>query len=185
MKTTILRIFSMFLLISSQLVMAQQTTVTGSVSDENGLPLPGVNVIVEGTSNGTQSDFDGNYSINTSVGQTLVFSYLSYTTASRPVTAGSNVISIAMEPDAEALGEVIVNAIGLKRKKEDDLSSATLVPIEAVTRSGESGVLQGLAGKTSGVNITKSSGDPGAGAYIQIRGANSISGSITVTLKVV
>jgi TonB-linked SusC/RagA family outer membrane protein len=177
MKTTILRIFSMFLLISSQLVMAQQTTVTGSVSDENGLPLPGVNVIVEGTSNGTQSDFDGNYSINTSVGQTLVFSYLSYTTANRPVTAGSNVISIAMEPDAEALGEVIVNAIGLKRKKEDDLSSATLVPIEAVTRSGESGVLQGLAGKTSGVNITKSSGDPGAGAYIQIRGANSISGS--------
>ena len=177
MKTTLLRIFSMFLLISSQFVMAQQKTVTGSVSDENGLPLPGVNVIVEGTSNGTQSDFDGNYSISASVGQTLVFSYLSYTTASRPITAGSNTISIAMEPDAEALGEVIVNAIGLKRKKEDDLSSATLIPIEAVTRSGESGVLQGLAGKTSGVNITKSGGDPGAGAFIQIRGANSIGGS--------
>ncbi|WP_203293760.1 SusC/RagA family TonB-linked outer membrane protein [Luteirhabdus pelagi] len=177
MKTKLLYMLCLFLLGSFAHLLAQQTSITGNVSDQDGLPLPGVNILVKGTSTGTQTDFDGNYSISASSGQILVYSYIGYKKVERAVSNTSSNINVQMEEDSEQLGEVVLNAIGLKRKKEDDLSSSTLVPVEAVTRSGEAGLLQGMAGKTSGVNIIRSSGDPGAGAFIQIRGANTILGN--------
>lgn len=151
-----------------------QGLVTGTVSDENGMPLPGATVVVEETNAGTTSDFDGNYQISASTGQTLVFSYVGY--ESQSVAVGVNMtIYINMIPSGQ-LDEVIVNALGLEKKKDDDLSSSSIVKIDELQRSGEAGVLQSLSGKTSGINITRNSGDPGSGAYIQIRGQNTILG---------
>ena len=87
-------------------------------------------------------------------------------------------INISLESGTE-LEEVVLTALGLEKKKDDDLTSTTKIEVDGVQRSGESGVLQGMSGKTSGVNITRNSGDPGSGAYIQIRGQNTIFGDIS------
>ena len=151
-----------------------QGLITGTVSDENGMPLPGATIVVEETKAGTTTDFDGNYQISADVGQTLVFSYVGYESQSM-VVATNSTIDVQLQP-ANELDEVIVNALGLEKKKDDDLSSSSIVKIDELQRSGEAGVLQSLSGKTSGINITRNSGDPGAGAYIQIRGQNTILG---------
>ena len=157
-------------------VLAQEKNVSGTVTDQDGLPLPGVSILVVGTSVGTQTDFDGNYSIMASVGGTLRFSYIGQKTVERTV-GSSAVINVQMQEDAQVLAEVVLTALGLEKKKDEDLSSSTAVNVDALKKSGETGVIQSLTGKTSGLLITKSTGDPGAGAYIQIRGQNTILGS--------
>ncbi|MCA0154017.1 SusC/RagA family TonB-linked outer membrane protein [Winogradskyella vincentii] len=164
-------LFALFIQIS----FAQNKTITGTITDEAGLPLPGVNIIIKGTSSGAQSDIDGKYSISASTGDTLVFSYLGFATQSI-VVKDSNTINVTMAEDASVLDEVVITALGLEKKKDDDLSSTSIVKVDQLKKSGEAGVLQALSGKTSGVNITRNSGDPGAGAYIQIRGQNTILG---------
>ena len=83
---------------------------------------------------------------------------------------------MSLAEDASVLDDVVITALGLEKKKDDDLSSTSIVKVDQLKKSGEAGVLQALSGKTSGVNITRNSGDPGAGAYIQIRGQNTILG---------
>jgi TonB-linked SusC/RagA family outer membrane protein len=85
-------------------------------------------------------------------------------------------INVALNEDSQQLDEVVITALGLERKKDSDISSATVIKSDVIARSGEGGLLQGVAGKTSGVLITSSAGDPGAGAFIQIRGQNTILG---------
>ena len=164
-------LFALFIQIS----FAQNKTITGTITDEAGLPLPGVNIIIKGTSSGVQSDIDGKYSISANAGDTLVFSYLGFATQSI-VVKDSNTINVSLAEDASVLDEVVITALGLEKKKDDDLSSTSIVKVDQLKKSGEAGVLQALSGKTSGVNITRNSGDPGAGAYIQIRGQNTILG---------
>ncbi|MGR3809911.1 SusC/RagA family TonB-linked outer membrane protein [Jiulongibacter sp. NS-SX5] len=170
------RLLVLVLLISAQVVIAQQS-ITGTVTaKEDNFPLPGVTVQVKGTQLGTQTNADGKYELTASRGQTLVFSFIGMTPQEISVE-GQSVIDVVLEEEASQLNEVVVlTALGLERKKDDDLSSSTLVDAEAIKRSGESGVIQGLSGKTSGLTIVRNSGDPGAGAYIQIRGQNTISG---------
>jgi len=163
---------SAFMLIAFS-AMAQKT-VTGVVSDDSGVPLPGASVVEQGTSNGVSTDFDGNYSIQVSEGAVLEISFIGYQTMESTV-GSSDAISVSLQADNE-LDEIVLTALGLEKKKDDDLSSTTKVEVEQLQRSGESGVLQGLSGKTSGVNITRNSGDPGSGAYIQLRGQNTING---------
>ena len=151
-----------------------QNNVTGTVNDETGAPLPGVTVIVEGTSRGVATDFDGNFSINAEEGEVLIVTYVGYSDYRLTVDSQDNYV-IDLSTD-NALDEVILTALGLEKKKDDDLSSTSVVQVDQLQKSGESGVLQGLSGKTSGVNITRNSGDPGSGAYIQIRGQNTING---------
>ena len=159
---------------TGQTIFAQQKTVTGNVTDESGLPLPGASIIIDGTTTGVATDFDGNYSITASEGDVLVISFIGY--ADSEITVGDlNTYDISLSLDSE-LGEVVLTVLGTEKKKDEDLSSTTTVQVEQIQRAGESGVLQGLSGKTSGVNITRTSGDPGAGAYIQIRGQNTILG---------
>ncbi|MGC6479084.1 MAG: SusC/RagA family TonB-linked outer membrane protein [Flavobacteriaceae bacterium] len=148
---------------------------SGQVTDENNLPLPGASVVIEGSSRGTTTDFDGNYQIEAQAGEVLLFSYVGY--ADQRITVGSSDnYNIQMQSDTE-LEEVVLTALGLEKRKDEDLSSTSVVDVGQLQQSGESGILQGLAGKTSGINITRNSGDPGAGAYIQIRGQNTILGS--------
>jgi TonB-linked SusC/RagA family outer membrane protein len=161
-------------MLSSFLLHAQERTITGKVTDESG-PLPGVSVLIKGTTTGTETDFDGKYTIKTNEGDILVFSFIGMTTQERKVGT-SNIIDVALVAD-NVLEEVIVTALGLEKKKDEDLSSSTTVNTDALNRATEAGVIQGLAGKTSGLKITRNTGDPGSGAYIQIRGQNSFNSS--------
>ena len=135
-----------------------QNIVTGTVNDDTGAPLPGATVIVEGTNRGVATDFDGNFAIEAEQGEVLLLTYIGY--ADQRLTVGSQdnyTINLSLD---NALDEVILTALGLEKKKDDGLSSTSVVQVEQLQKSGESGVLQGLSGKTSGVNITRNSGDP-------------------------
>ena len=118
MRTKFSGILTLLLAFVVQLTFAQEKTISGTVSDNSGLPLPGVNIIVKGTSNGTQSDFDGNYTVNANVGQALVFSYVGFNSVERAVTAATSNISLQLTEDAESLEEVVVTALGIKKEKK-------------------------------------------------------------------
>ena len=167
-------LWSLLGLLMLQIGWAQQKTITGTVNDETGLPLPGATVIIDGTSQGVATDFDGNFSIQASEGDVLLITYVGYADQ-RVTVGGQDSYTINMAPDNE-LEEVVITALGLERKKDNDISSATVVKSDVIVRSGETGLLQGVAGKTSGVLITQTAGDPGAGAFIQIRGQNTVLG---------
>lgn len=155
--------------------LAQTKTITGQVLDENGSPLPGATIIEQGTTNGVTSDFDGNFNIDTTEGAMLEISFVGYETSLVTVGNDNNlVISLTL---GNELDEVVLTALGLEKKKDDDLTGTSVVEVDQLQRSGESGVLQGLSGKAAGVQITRNSGDPGSGAYIQIRGQNTINGA--------
>ncbi len=169
----------MFLMTFSLMLLAfsgwSQKTVTGVVLDENGSPLPGATVVEQGTTNGVSTDFDGNYSIQVAEGAILEFSFVGYDSSMVEVgSADSYNVNLSASNE---LDEIVVTALGFQRKKDEDISSATLVKSDQIVRSGETGLLQGIAGKTSGLLITQSAGDPGAGAFIQIRGQNTVLGN--------
>ena len=109
-------ILTLFMALIVQLTFAQQKTVSGTVSDENGLPLIGATVVIAGTSSGTTTDFDGNYKITASQGDVLNFSYVGYSDQSITVGA-SNTINTTLQPD-NTLDEVVVTAQGIKREKK-------------------------------------------------------------------
>jgi hypothetical protein len=117
MRTKLNGILTLLLAFIVQISFAQDKTISGTVTDQDGLPLPGVNIVVEGTTTGTQSDFDGNYQISASAGQVLLFSYIGQKDERRTVGAGS-VINVQMLEDAQALEEVVVTAQGIKREKK-------------------------------------------------------------------
>ena len=165
-----------FLLVNVVLVLNAQINVSGVVLDEQGSPLIGVNILEQGTANGTISDIDGSYSIGVANGATLIFSFTGMSSVTEAVAGRTN-IDVTMQEDAELLDEVIVSAIGFKVKKDESGSTASVVKPDDIYRSGETTLLNSLGAKASNVQINRSNGDPGAGSTIRIRGANSISGS--------
>lgn len=155
-----------------QLAVAQEKTVTGTVLDDDGLPLPGVNVIEKGTNNGTQTDFDGNYSISIGQGSVLVFSYVGF--ASQEITVGSsNSYDVTLASDADALQEVVVLGYSTKGVEEVTGSSVS-VGGEEVANIPVPSVEQALQGKVAGVQISMSSGTPGSTQDVRIRGLSSL-----------
>ena len=128
MKSKLHVFFSLFLAFLVQFAVAQEVTVSGTVTDQDNIPLPGANVLVKGSKNGSQTDFDGNYSINASTGDILVFSYVGQTTVERKVGA-SNIINVALQQDAQTLDEVIVVAYGTSTEK-DFTGSADVIKAE-------------------------------------------------------
>lgn len=171
MKITLLK---SFLLLGAFLCfgLAKAQTVSGTVSDANG-PLPGASVLVKGTTNGTQTDFDGNYTLDgIDDTATLVFSYIGYQTVEMPVN-GRSTINVTLQEDAQALDEVVI--IGYGQTTVKDATGA----VAAVTSEDFNGGIiaspeQLIQGKTAGVQITQASGEPGAGVNLRIRGSNSI-----------
>ncbi len=113
-KNTVSLLF--FVLLSAGMY-AQQATVTGAVTDPEGIPLPGVNILVKGTTNGTETDFDGQFTIDAEMGETLVFSYLGMKSQEIEVT-GDEELEITLEGDENKLDEVVVTALGIKREKK-------------------------------------------------------------------
>ncbi|GMN06953.1 TonB-dependent receptor [Croceitalea sp. MTPC5] len=150
----------------------QAQTVSGTVSDANG-PLPGASVLVKGTTNGTQTDFDGNYTLN-DVGSdaTLVFSYIGFKTFETAVN-GRTSISVTLEEDATALDEVVIIGYGQTTVK-DATGSVAAVTSEDFNGGVITSPEQLIQGKTAGVNIQQNSGEPGAGISVNIRGSNSV-----------
>ena len=164
------------LFLFSSLVLFGQGGISGVVLDENGGPLPGANVVIENTSTGVSTDFDGNFTINANSGQVLVISYIGYT--SEYITIGNqDSITVSLQLDNE-LEEVVVTALGFAAVRDQQGSTSSVIATDDVIRSAEPTVVNALSGKASGVRITRSNGDPGAGSTIRIRGANTIDGSI-------
>ena len=167
---TKLLLLPLFILMGSSALA--QITVGGNVSDANG-PVPGVNVIVKGTSNGAQSDFDGNYSLdNVATDAVLVFSYIGYTTQEVSVN-GKSTVNVFLQEDVESLAEVVVIGYGTTTVR-DATGSVTAVTSEDFNQGVITSPEQLIQGKTAGVQISQSSGEPGAGIDIRIRGANSV-----------
>ncbi len=163
---------TLMLLLFTTVVMAQEKTITGTVIDQTGIPLPGVNIVVEGTSNGTQTDFDGNYAITGSVGQTLLFTYLGQKTERRLIGA-SDVIDLQMEEDAQALQEVVVIGYGNQEEKKI-IQNVGIVKQEAIENLQVVSADQLLQGQSAGTQIVNASGVLGSAAVIRVRGVNSI-----------
>ncbi len=152
-----------------------QNEVKGTVVDAAGVPLAGVNIIIKGTSTGTQSDFDGNYSIQANQGDVLEFSYIGFKTES--VTVGSsNTVNVTMSEDASQLDEVVVTALGIKRQEKTLTYSQQTVGGEDLTKSKDINFVNALSGKAAGVEVRQSSSGPGGSTKIQIRGHKSASG---------
>ena len=160
-------------LLLSVVTMTNAQTVSGTVTAA-GQPLPGATVLVKGTSKGTSTDFDGKFTINATPQSTLVFSYVGY--ATKKVLVGSQkIIKVVLEADNE-LDEVVVIGYGTQRKS-DLTGSVSSVSAEKITAMPVSRVDQALQGRAAGVQVTQTSGAPGAGTSIRVRGGNSITGS--------
>jgi TonB-dependent starch-binding outer membrane protein SusC len=155
---------------------AQSRTVTGNVtSGDDGTPLPGVSIVEKGTSNGTVTNSDGNFSINTNDNAILVFSFVGYKSQEVAV-GGQTTLSISLATDITALNEIVI--IGYGQQKREDVTGA----VTAITsRDFNKGVMTSpqdlLLGKLAGVQITSNSGAPGSGSTIRIRGGSSLSAS--------
>jgi len=167
------QLLSIMALLFSVTMIAQSSSVSGVVSEE-GLPLPGVNVIVKGTSNGTSTDFDGNFTLNNvSANDILVFSYVGLETKEVPVN-GQSTLNVSMVADADALSEIVIVGYGTSSKRELTGAVST-VKGEDVVGSIASNPTTALQGKLAGVQVESFGGQPGGSANVFIRGVNSLS----------
>jgi TonB-linked SusC/RagA family outer membrane protein len=161
-----------FFISAAQLLFAQTGTITGTVSDSNGSGLPGVNVLVKGTSSGTATDFDGNYSISASQGDVLVFSFIGFATKEATVTGSS--LNVVLEEDANELDEVVVTAFGIQKESKELGYSVTQIKTEDLDAAGQMNGVTALQGRVAGLTINQTSGSAGGGVDILIRGVSSI-----------
>ena len=163
--------------ISSNRIIFQKSTVTGVVTDTDGLPLIGATVLVEGTTVGVATDFDGNYAIIVpESGVNLVFSYVGYIQKTVAI-AGKTKIDVRLEEDKNILDEVVVTALGIERNKKTLSYAVSEVKGEQLANQAEADVLRTLNGKVAGVNISSSGGAAGSSTNIVIRGNNSATGN--------
>ena len=170
---SLFRLLVVFLL-TAQMSFAQKT-VTGVVSDSDGLPLPGATVLVQGTTTGVTTDFDGNFSINVAEGQTLEFSFVGYETAAVAVGAG-NVINVTLSLGTQ-LEEVIVTSLGITREKRALGYAVSEVDNTQIENRASGDVARVLSGKASGVQVTNQGGISGSGTSVVIRGLSTFSSS--------
>jgi TonB-linked SusC/RagA family outer membrane protein len=175
MKRRLSGILTLLLALVVQVTFAQQQTITGTVTDGQGLPLPGVNVLVDGTNRGTQTNFDGDYSIQATQGETLIFSYLGFETVEY-VVGNVPTIDLTLTEDAAELDEVVVVGYGTTTK-ETFTGTAKTVAGELLDRKNVSNVSQALAGESAGVRVINTSGQPGESATVRIRGIGSVNGN--------
>ncbi|WP_158973812.1 SusC/RagA family TonB-linked outer membrane protein [Cellulophaga sp. L1A9] len=158
----------------SLMIHGQEKTITGTVSDQSKLPLPGASVVVKGSSSGTQTDFDGNYTINAKSGDILVFSYVGQKTVEKTVGTSNTMNAILLE-DAQALDEIVVTALGIKRESKTLSYASQVVNAEQLNITQDANLKTALAGKVAGVQIQGQAGSKlGQSGKIRIRGAISL-----------
>lgn len=152
--------------------------VSGKVTEKTtGGGIPGVNILLKGANIGTVTDEHGGFRIEVpSTDGVLVFSYIGYVTQEVPI-ANQSVVNVVLAENVQALSEVVVTASGFKEAADRLGSTSSKVAGEALAKSGETSVINGLAGKAAGVQVSRAAGDPGAAAFIQIRGQNTLTGN--------
>ncbi len=155
--------------------VAQNVNVSGTVTDKSGTSIPGVSVVVEGTTKGTITNIDGKYSISVAENSTLLFSFVGYKQHSELVQS-AKVINVTLQEDAEKLDEVVVVGYG-QMKRADLTGSVVSVANDAIEKSVPTSVDQVLQGRAAGVQVQQNSGAPGASSSIRIRGINSLNAS--------
>ena len=176
MKTKFSGILTLLLAFVVQLTFAQEKTISGTVSDGSGLPLPGATVLVKGTSSGTSSDFDGNYLIKANQGATLVFSFVGYST-SEAIVGASNTINVTLQEDSESLEEVVVTAFSnTGRNARAVVYANQTVKADDLLSTPSKNALEALRGKAAGVRLSTGSGSVGASTRIVLRGEGSLTG---------
>lgn len=168
--------FALFLTYNSPLLSQNQPqkTISGIITDANG-PLSGVNVLVKSTSRGSISDLEGRYSVTATAKDTLVFTYLSYKTQVVAVGSGS-VMNVTMQADAMTLDQVVINAGYYKVKNKERTGNISSISAEEIERQPVNNPLAAIQGRMAGVDIIETSGVPGSGFQVRIRGQNSIIG---------
>jgi TonB-linked SusC/RagA family outer membrane protein len=172
-KLSVWKVFALSMI--SLYSMAQAVSVTGTVVEDDGSPMYGVNVTVKGTTNGTITNDAGKYSISASRGETITFSYVGF--ESQDITVGNaNVINVTLAPDANALGEVVVTALGVTRDKRALQYSVTEVGGEEFTKARVNNLGSSLAGRIAGVNVTTPANGAGGSSRVIIRGNKSLGG---------
>ena len=176
-------LLALFLLCLPLLSFAQSgTTISGTVTDDLGDPLPGVTVALEGTSVGTFTDADGTFTLSVSASTTsniLVFSYLGFGTQKQTLdfTQGNQTINMQLRPDITQLDEIVVTGNSVSTSRKQLGNSIASLQAADLTNTGAVGVDQALSGKVAGALVTQNSGDPAGGISIRLRGASTISGS--------
>lgn len=154
-------------------LLPQDFTVSGTVTDSKGVPLAGASVLEKGTTNGTQTDFDGNFTLGLSNGNaSLVASYIGFATKELALN-GRNTISITLEESTEGLDEVVVIGYG-SVKKSDLTGSVSSVQADKLNMDSQASIEQVIQGRIAGVQVTQTSAEPGGGFSIRVRGTNSI-----------
>lgn len=176
MKTILMKKLVFFSALFCVVGVAQaQVTVSGTVSDAVG-PLPGANIVVKGTTNGTQTDFDGNYTLSgVAEDAVLVFSYIGFKNYEVAVD-GRSTINVTLQEDAQALDEVVVVGYGTQ-KRSDVTGAVSTVSSKSLQEAPVTNPEQALAGRAAGVNVSTNSGRPGGNTNVRIRGNNSINAS--------
>ncbi|MGG6230891.1 SusC/RagA family TonB-linked outer membrane protein [Tenacibaculum sp. SDUM215027] len=170
MRTKFNGILTLFLALIVQISFAQEKTISGTVSDETG-PLPGVTILKKGTTQGTETDFDGNYAIQAKTGDVLVFSFVGMKTTEKTIGA-SNQVNVLMASD-NVLDEIIVMGYGTA-SKSDVTGSTVQLSKEAIEQTPVATVDQALQGRVAGLTLSGDSGTPGSTTDIRIRGISSI-----------
>ena len=173
MKTKFIQILTFALIAVFQVALAQQV-VTGSVTDQEGMPLPGATVVIKGTSSATTADFDGNYTIAAKNGDVLVISYVGYSAAEVTVDGATANAVLSTSND---LDEVVVTGYGTFSKEKFTGSAVTLSG-EALSKKNVSNITSALLGEAVGVTVVNTSGQPGSAATVRVRGrTGSINGN--------
>lgn len=169
----ILLLFAGFLLLNT-LLFGQEKTITGKVTGSDGEPLIGVNVIIKGTTEGTVTNLDGDYSVAVPQGATLVFSFIGYLDE-EVIISDQTVVNITLVEDLHKLEEVVVTALGIKKEKKALGYAFTDVDGDELTTNRDANFINSLSNKVAGVNITQTAGGAGTSSRIVIRGIKSLS----------
>lgn len=176
MKTKFNGILTLLLALVVQVSFAQEKTVSGTVSDKDGA-LPGVSVLLKGTTTGTDTDFDGKYSIKVKVGDVLVFSYLGYENVEKTV-GNASTINVTLKEGGELLEEIVVTSYGRALNSKKSAAALARVDGKTIEQVPINSVDQVLQGAAAGVSVNTGSGQPGQSGTIIIRGISSLSGDI-------
>ncbi len=158
------------------LFTSAQSTVSGVISDEKGIPVSSASVIIKGSKNGTQADENGRFSIAAATGNVLVISALNF--ATQEITVGNEAqLTVHLKAADQSLNEVVVTALGIRRERRELGTATQTVSSDQLNKSGTGNLLGEMQGKASGLTVINSTGDPGGGTYIRLRGVTSITGN--------
>ncbi len=172
------KLFTTILCLLVLQITAQTVTVSGTVTDEFNVQLNGANILIEGTKKGVQTDFDGNFSIEASIGQRLKCSYLGMNDEYLEIK-NAGVMDIIMTQKAEEIGQVIIRTYGIPKSKKIIPTSVTILEAKDIENKPESDVIRSMVGKIPGARITATSGAVGSGTNFVIRSSSSITGNNT------